>query len=360
VEQAIRLQGDLDSSLRLGWAISTDKLRGLPQGAGVFYLYDHERRLLLVSGAVSVQREVEKLQRYDLIPRQILKLMLRSYDLQATRTASIFAALMAECDGLDKHKLSVDPGILHQRVVNVIGIYEDRGGGLRLAVGPMEEGVCQAFGPVKDRKRAGEFIEELAATLGEKITRNGMLLAQEHKSLVIGALSGTLPDLLRKVEKNLWSLRIMFWRKRAMENQRNRLEKIQNLLNMDGVGASPWPNASQIHGLIVVPDESTSTWVLHTVVGGRPHSAHQIRGDWRQRLTQGGFGKRIISRMYKEMRAPKDMPPMTKIEVARVNAVLWWLQHGKGRDGGSFIELEQLETMMKSKISDDVNADGDA
>ncbi len=353
IEQAIRLQGDLDSSLRLGWAVGPEKLKGLPHGAGVFYLYDHERRLLLVSGATSLQREVEKLQRYDLIPRQILKLMLRSYDLQTTRTASVFAALMAECDGLDKHKLSVDPTILHQRLVNVLGLYEDRGGGLRLAVGPMEDGLRYAFGPVKDRKLAADFVEDLAATLGEKLTRHGMLLGPEHRSLVIGALSGTLPDLLRKVEKNLWSLRIMFWRKRSMENQRARLEKIQNLLNRGNADVTPWRNISDLHGIVVVPDESTSTWVLHTIVGGRPQSNHQIRGDWRQRLLQGGFGKRLISRMYKEMRVKKESTPLTKVDVARLNAVMWWMQHGKGRDGGAFIELEKLEIMLKNRKSMD-------
>jgi DNA polymerase-3 subunit epsilon len=358
IEQAIRLQGDLDSSLRLGWAIAAEKLQGLPHGAGVFYLYDHERRLLLVSGAMSVQREVDKLQHYDLIPRQILKLMLRSYDLQATRTPSVFAALMAECDGIDKHKLAVDPSVLHQRLVNVIGIYEDRGGNYRLSVGPIEDGLLHAFGPLKDRKRATDFIEDLAATLNEKTTRNGMLLAAEHRSLVVGALSGTLPDLLRKVENNLWSLRIMFWRKRAMQNQRDRLEKIQNLLNLGGVEVSPWRNVGQLHGLIVVPDESTSTWVLHTVVNGLPRSTHQIRGDWRQRLTQGGFGKRLISRMYKDIRAVKEAAPPTKVELARLNAVLWWIQHGKGRDSGAFIELSHLELMMKNRVTDDADVKG--
>ena len=358
IEQAIRLQGDLDSSLRLGWAIAAEKLQGLPHGAGVFYLYDHERRLLLVSGAMSVQREVDKLQHYDLIPRQILKLMLRSYDLQAIRTPSVFAALMAECDGIDKHKLAVDPSVLHQRLVNVIGIYEDRGGNYRLSVGPIEDGLLHAFGPLKDRKRATDFIEDLAATLNEKTTRNGMLLAAEHRSLVVGALSGTLPDLLRKVENNLWSLRIMFWRKRAMQNQRDRLEKIQNLLNLGGVEVSPWRNVGHLHGLIVVPDESTSTWVLHTVVNGLPRSTHQIRGDWRQRLTQGGFGKRLISRMYKDIRAVKEAAPPTKVELARLNAVLWWIQHGKGRDSGAFIELSHLELMMKNRVTDDADVQG--
>ena len=144
-----------------------------------------------------------------------------------------------------------------------------------------------------------------------------------------------------------------------MENQRARLEKIQNLLNMDGMGASPWRNISYLHGLVVVPDESTSTWVMHTIVGGRPQSSHQIRGDWRHRLIQGGFGKRILSRMYKEMRAPKEAPPMAKIDVARLNAVMWWMQHGKGKDGGTFIELEQLELMLKSRKNEELSAGGE-
>lgn len=360
VEQAIRLQGDLDSSLRLGWAVPMDKLKGLPNAAGVFYLFDHERRLLFVSGATSLQKEIEKLQKYDLIPRQILKLTLRSYDLQATRTPSVFGALMAECDGMDKHKLGVDPSVLHQRVVNTIGLYEDRNGNLRVAVGPMEEGLKQVFGPVRDRKRASDFVQELAAILGEKTTRDGMLVAPEHVSLVVSALSGTLPDLLRKVEKNLWSLRIFFWRKRSIENQRARLEKIQNLLNMGGSDPAPWKNLNHMHGVIVVPDESTSTWVLHTIVGAKPHSAHQLRGDWRLRLVQGGFGRRIVSRMYKEIKAPTEMPPLTKIDVVRMNAVMWWISHGRGRDGGAFLTLDELEMMLKDrKTSELVMASGD-
>jgi DNA polymerase-3 subunit epsilon len=356
IEQAVRLQGDLDSSLRLGWAVSPDKLQGLPQGAGVYYLYDHERRLLFVSGAISVQREVEKLQRHDLVPRQILKLMLRSYDLQSVRTPSVFAALMAECDGIDKHKLVVDPSVLHQRLVNIIGIYEDRGGSFRLSVGPIEEGLVHAFALIRDRKRATDFIEDLAATLGEKTTRTGMLLSVENRSLVVGALSGTLPDLLRKVESNLWSLRIMFWRKRAMQTQREALEKIQNLLNLGGSQTAPWRNVASLHGLIVVPDESTSSWVLHTIVSGLPRSSHQIRGDWRQRLVQGGFGKRLISRMYKDIRAIQEAAPPTKVEIARLNAVLWWIQFGKGRDDGAFIELNQLELVMKHRKVDGVES----
>jgi hypothetical protein len=257
--------------------------------------------------------------------------------------------LMAECDGLDKHKIAVDPSVLHQRVVNVLGIYEDRGGGLRLSVGPIEEGLRHVFGPVKDRQRAQDFVDDLAVTLGEKLTRNGMLLTSVNCSLVMASLSGSLPDLLREVEKNLWSLRIMFWRKNSLTNQRARLQKIQNLLNMASTGFSPWRDLSKLHGAIIVPDDGTSTWVLHTVVGGVPKSTHQIRGDWRQKIAQGGFGKRIINRIYKDIRAPKGPELMSKFDLGRLNAVVWWINHGVTKDGGAFVELEELESMLRTQ-----------
>jgi hypothetical protein len=181
-----------------------------------------------------------------------------------------------------------------------------------------------------------------------------MLVASEHSSLVVSALSGTLPDLLRKVEKNLWSLRIFCWRTRAIETQRSRLEKNQNLLNMGGVEPAPWRNLSQLPGVVVVPDEATSTWVVHTIVGAKPYSSHQVRGDWRLRLVQGGFGKRIVSRMYKEIKSPKEAPLLTKIDVARMNAVMWWIYHGKGRDGGAFLTLEELEVMLKDRKASEI------
>jgi hypothetical protein len=178
-----------------------------------------------------------------------------------------------------------------------------------------------------------------------------MLLAKEHRSLVVAALSGTLPELLRRVEKNLWSLRLMFWRRRAIDIQRQRLEKIQNLLNMSVSDVKAWRNFDAVHGVVVVPDDATSSWVLHTIVNGLPRSTHQIRGDWRQRLIQGGFGKRLVKRMYKEIKAVRDVTPPTKVELARMNAVMWWIHYGKSKDSGVFLEIEELEHLITQKIT---------
>jgi hypothetical protein len=39
---------------------------------------------------------------------------------------------------------------------------------------------------------------------------------------------------------------------------------------------------------------------------------------------------------------------------------MWWIYHGKGRDGGAFLTLEELEIMLKDrKTSETVMAGGE-
>ena len=347
VEHAIRMQGDLDSALRLGWAISKEKIAELPQTTGVFYLYDHERRLLFLSSAVSISKEIAKFQNHELIPRQILKLALRSYDLQATRMPNMFAAMLAECDGREKHNIQADPSLFHQRQVQVIGIYEDRGENRRIAVGPMEPGLRYAFGPVKDRKRAMDLIEDLAEVLGEKITRTGMLVSPDNRSVVVNLLSGTLTEFQRKVEKRLWGLKLMFWRREAAAEQRRRLDAIASLMMITAEGGLPaWRNVAKLHGIVVVPDEGTANWQIHLIVAGLPIGVHQIRGDWQQKLKVGGVGKRLLQRLEKDIRQHRKPNPYTTGDIGRMNALLWWLQYGKSKDHGHFLSIDEFTTLL--------------
>lgn len=349
IEHAIRLQGDLDSALRLGWAISKEKLVELPATTGVFYLYDHERRLLFLSSALAINKEVAKFQHHELIPRQILKLALRSYDLQATRMPNMLAAMLAECDGREKHNIQADPSLFHQRQVQVIGIYEDRGETSRIAVGPMEPGLRYAFGPVKDRKRAMDFLEDLAEALGEKTTRTGMLVSPENHSVVINLLSGTLSEFQRRVEKRLWGLRVMFWRREAAAEQLRRLDAIASIVGLSSEGISGWRNVARLNGVVIVPDEGTAHWQIHTIVGGLSVGVHQIRGDWQQRLRVGGVGKRLLQRLEKDMKQPHGQKPYTTGDIGRMNALLWWLQYGKSKDHGHFLNVEEFTQLIEVK-----------
>ena len=358
VEQAIRIQGDLDSSLRLGWAIDRDKIEAMPTGTGVFYLYDHERHLVFLSSALSVSREITKLQRHDLIPRQILKLALRSYDLEAVRCSSSFAAMLTECDEREKHKLQADPALFHQRQVQVIGIYQDRDDGLRVMVGPMESGLRHAFGPVKDRKRAVDFLDELAEVMGEKITRTGMLLSEENESLLVHYLSGTLGDFQRKIEKKLWGLRLMFWKRADAELVQRNLLMAASLINFRSDDILSWKNMGHLHGLIVVPDETPGSWQAHTIVGGLPRAVHLIRGEWDDRGKPGGLTQRLRKTLENEV---KERAPHRKLSVAdigRMNAVQWWLQFGRSRDHGHFVDFSELQVASQDKKSLDVRSQG--
>src|SRR5690606_38823290 len=115
VDEAIRMQGDLESGMRLGWAVDLAALGEIPAGPGVFYLYDHERKLLFLSSAMQLNREIPKLKAYAQLPRQLLRLVLKSYDIQVSRAANPYAAMLEECEALQTHKLSFHPANWHQR-----------------------------------------------------------------------------------------------------------------------------------------------------------------------------------------------------------------------------------------------------
>ncbi|MCX6126961.1 MAG: exonuclease domain-containing protein, partial [Proteobacteria bacterium] len=292
VEHAVRLQGDIDSALRLGWSVAKEKTLDIPQGIGVFYLFDHENKLLFLSSALSIAREVAKLGQHDLIPRQILKLSLRAYDLQFKRMNSLFAAMLSECDDREKYHLQVDPASFHQRQIQVVGICEDRAEGQRLSVGVMEEGIKHGFGPVKDRKRALVFIEDLADLLGEKVTRSGMVISRKNRPLVLHLLSGTLDQFQVKTQREIFGLRLLFWKQEALKLQREMLEKISLLLGLQREIQNQWPPVSELNGVVVVPGSGPEHWQIYPILSGVPALPYNVEVAWEDCLFKDGLGKK--------------------------------------------------------------------
>ncbi len=344
VENAIRLQGDMDSSLRLGWSVPLEKIKNLPHSPGLIYLYDYDRRLVFLSSAVNLSREVARFKQYDLIPRQILKLALRSYDLKGETTGSIFEALIEECEGREKHHLQADPALFHQRQVQVLGLYDDAKNGWRLSVGPIESGLISAFGPVKDRKRALDFIEDLADILGEKVTRNGMLVSVQNRSLIEAVLAGTLMELSRRVESSILRLRIMFWKRDAMIEERRRLDAIISLLGLETAARLPWPDVRSLNGYVIAPALEPSNWTVYGIVCGLPKQTQSLRADdWSEKLAQGRYGKGMLTRLEKQIKSQDKHFKYQPSDLSRLNAVLWWVSFGSLKDSATFIDLVKLK-----------------
>jgi DNA polymerase III epsilon subunit family exonuclease len=337
IEAGIRLQGDLESSARLGWAIKAESIRSLPHGPGVYYLYDHERRLLFLSAASSVSRDVAKFERYSQVPRSLLRTVLKSYDIQVQRMPNIYAAMLHECEGVATSSLQFDPVDWHQRGVTALHLSEV-GGVIKLGVGQIPEGTRHAWGPVRDRKVAHELLDLIAQTLGLAVQKHSVILSEHLVPVLTALIEGRLEDLIREDKRSLLSIR-MLWQseRRKAAQQRLAFARKLHLVRVPG-----WlrPLLDQ-HGVIIVPDEGTGTWQVHTIIGARPRAVQMIRGDWEHKFHLAGFGKRILDRIAKEQ-ASVLKTPLTALEAAKVNATLWWLQTAGQRQDGLFLSITQM------------------
>jgi DNA polymerase III epsilon subunit family exonuclease len=352
VEQAIRLQGDLESASRLGWAIKPDKLRNIPSGPGVFYLFDHERRLLFLSSAQSIQKEVLRLENYELVPKNILRLALKSSDIKVERIPSLLSAMIAECEARERYGLAINPSSLHQRVVTVVGIYAgEEGQSYRVVLGPIDAQCICAFGPVRDRRGAQAFLEHVADVIGERKTKTGFLVSKQNLELVEAYFTNTLSEFHKKSEKMLLGLRIMFWRTAAREQLLEKLRKIDLLRRITSSQiTTSWKSIFDVNGVAAVPDEGTAAWAIYVISSGRPKLAYQVRGDYIQKLRIGGVGKRLLSRL--ETASKKKRTPVTALDAAKINAVQWWLQCGESKTDGEFIDAEALSQILNQGSHD--------
>lgn len=334
IDQAVRLQGDLESGLRLGWGVKPEALENLPPGPGVFYLYDHEQTLLFLSSAVQLDREIEKLKVYNQLPRQLLKLVFRSYDIKTKRSTTPFAAMLDECDAVRDNKLSFVPLNWHQRSIQVLYVARDKGH-LRLDVGSVETGTIYAFGPVRDRRVAGEFLDGLAAACGVKVGRTGLVLPLAMEADLLALFSGHLASERAELDKKRKSIGLWF---KPSERRvlKDRLAVVDKLLAL-----KPPPRSGQLlerSGVIIVADGSGG-WDAHKIVRGRPRGFVNIKGDWDHALRQG-LAKSLADSIETEAKGADAQGPVSEADVWHINAALWWILNGN--KDGRFIPVADL------------------
>lgn len=341
IEEAVRLQGDLESGMRLGWGVTDEAAGQIPPGPGVFYLLDHEKKMLFLSSAMQLDREVTKLRTLHQLPRPLLRLVLRSYDLQVERSPNSYASLLLECEALAQHKVSFHPIGWHQRAVQTLYLAETVEG-LRLAQGPLDEGVRQAFGPVRDRRIVGEFIAALAAAFEVEAPRGdqGALLPREAAAILSALMDGTLEAQATALQKSMRSIKLFF-------RFKERRSMAQRLKTMRTVLAAPKPRMASLlqrTGLLVVPDKTAGSWQVHSIVSSRPRDLMTLKGDPMLKLGSNGIGQKLLEKLRRERERLNDSP-LSSQETGQINATLWWLLNGRGE--GRFIELDELEALVK-------------
>jgi DNA polymerase-3 subunit epsilon len=374
IDAAIRLQGDLESGMRLGWAVPPASLAAVPQGPGVFFLKDHDGKVLFFAGASQLDRDVEKLAVLTQLPRQLLRLALRSYDVTTEKASSTFGAMLAECDALSRYEVTLPPSTWHQRQIQTVYLAEEADGqGLRLGVGALPGGVTHAWGPVRDRRIALELVTAIGHVLrgGAKAAGKGAnggakggprnepseapkkpqgnggvgqddrdsvalpLSAQDDVLAVLAGQVGPALDAVRK-ERRRFSLLFKPAARRALAERADTLAALAKL-----------PVPARMHplldksGVVVVPGPTKGTLEVHTVVGSVPRQMVEQKGDIgslaRDAERLGPLAADVAGGAQK---GQASHAPLTAHEANLAMALLWWVYNA--RSEGRWLAQDEL------------------
>ncbi len=351
IDEAIRLQGDMESALRLSWGIPPDKLKNLPPGPGVFFMYDYERKILFLSSALSVAREVAKLQKYDLVPKQLLKTVLRAYDIRVERFANILEAMMHECDSLAASSGAFRPADWHQRFVPAYCL-DRRDGVSYLRVGEVDEGTFAAFGPVSDRRIAMDRCIAIARAFGGEVGQSGAPDGQVRlndaqvaavTALFEGRIGSFIDQAVRNRRRRFFEL---LFRPSVRKEFSSLIAAGTSILKVETKSVSRHQVRSlmAVTGLAIVPDSVAGSWQVYEVVRGRPKMLQHLRGDWKAKLQQAGLARRLHERLDREDKMMASTG-VSRNEASRVNSFLWWVNSQIGREDSIFLSLDDLHRL---------------
>ena len=248
LDVAIRYQGDLESSLRLGWGIEQSELAKHPKSAGLFYLYDREGHLLFYSSSQNLDKDIKSLANFRQLPKQLLRKVLSTYTLETKPKMDLLEALIDEVTDKRFDELSFSPSKWHLRVIHVIKAVKS-GNRFLISVGRPEINSDFMFGKIYDKKEAFGLLQKIAKNLDLEITRKGFYVDENQKDVIFdffnkkpepkaGGIAGfTLNPVtlffryFAKIAKSDYSKKI-FYSEKLREISSN---KFQNLLNIHGV-----------------------------------------------------------------------------------------------------------------------------
>lgn len=342
VDQAIRLQGDTESSMRLGWGIKPAEVERLPAGPGVFFLQDHQKQFTFCSSALSVQREVRKMQKFMLLPRPVLRAALRSYHVTSSPAECFLDALLMEGEAIRKHRVQPDPAQVHQRHVDgVLFFVQDEH--LRVEVGTIEAGVRAVIGPVRDHKHALTIIDQMGQAMGfEQAGRRKLIVPPQLEPLIAGYLRR---DLAKEIKKHkIGTFRFShLWRAKEREEAKF-LKNAAAALRKMPPPPSHYRSLLDEAGLALSPMKSGG-WMAVPVAHGVPLERFEITGDWQVKMGQG-VGKKILE-VITAARRKHSHGGLSAEEAHGANVMGWWISSHRSREGEVYLSLEELRKLVK-------------
>ncbi len=338
IEDGIRLQGDYDSGMRLGWGIDTTSVGEIPSGPGVLFLYGKDRNPLFLSSTTHLEREFRKLAKHSQLPRQLMKIVLQSYRISFEEHPNLFHAMLEECSAINDKPPAYEPHHWHLRSPQTLYIRAE-GDRLVLNVGRLEQGIRHAFGLISDRQVVQTMLEGIGRAFDTPVTTKGLTLPIEKEAALISFLSGTIKSELPKMKRSRFALANII-------NSKNRRAVATACREMQSLCELRVPNGMQRllseRGIIVGPSMQRDSWLIYPIIDSRPQNPIEVPGDWRAWMRQYPAAQELKERLRK-FPLMDAYHELSSWDVARINTTLWFVHLNKGRGTRChFVSYEQL------------------
>lgn len=337
IKEAIRFQGDYESGMRIGWGIEDQDLLSLPESPGVFYLHDYSGRVTFLASAHNIARDVRKLKKLNLLPRQLLKAVIASTRLSYTETTTTFGAALAEAQGLYQHEIRFDPGNWHQRTANFLYVKktEDE---FVLTTGPLVQGAIAALGPVRGGKDVSVLIEQLGRFFQRKVSKKGLKLdvaqARMLVDFLVGVKNGSSSRAVWGRLKQLWQVFSMVTSTKEDQSELNDLSIPVELNRLEACS-----------GILAMP--RGDAWFVYLVACGIPIGEFQTHGDLIQSLRLKNGHLKLFKKIKKAILRKRDagFEGMPIEEVFLINRTFWWAYFGSRHEDVRVFSMEDLASL---------------
>ena len=339
--EAIRLQGDIDSCTKLGWAIDNKTLQDMPTCPGVMRLFDRERKLIFKASYANLARDVRGLSQYRDLPRTVLRNILQASSLHAQPFPNLYAAMLWEQRVSEGERL-VKSCLGYQRDFATIFL-QSHGNGIRVAVGEVPVAATHAFGPIENKQECWRMIRQIAAIFSRKVGRDGLHLSTEQAVLVEFLLRGELSLKRAELEKKRPNKFTEFLKSIFLNQTRQG--------NIDRLAAIALPKALtsllDACGMLAVPSYTRNAWQLYPIVAARPLACFETSRDWREFLARNERSNAIHKKLQHLQKQHKELATLQ--DSSKINITLWWIFCHSIKSERVWLSLKELKSTAKKK-----------
>lgn len=349
VKEAIYLQNDLESCIRIGPQFDHSELSRLPPLPGLIRFEDSNGKLLLGTPSHDGRSDGRKMTKFDLLERSWQRPILMASTLRFVAYDNYFEAvcsIMGPNSQKKEHSHIVCPG--HKK--NDWLYLKRSAKGYVFGVGHIRAGVVAAFGPLRDRKSSRERLSHILSTVksntqNEETEGLGGVFTPNEINMVLDELGVTELRLKTKHFIGHFSLRyLLFYFRQFLKRCFYFLRPPRfDLVAEEVADLSQLPPNILGEIYLVASRDSRNSW-NYCVLKGSHLSSNLILDSGPTELKTNA---RLQPWLKKEcLKIERTLRPLKKDEVALIDSILWAKTSKIGQRNTVFIKIEKPRYLL--------------